>query len=1336
MLTHASVTPIFSNISIADGLSQLNVTCIFQDKQGYLWMGTKYGLNKFNGKVFEVYHHHPSVEGSISNDQIGCIAEDKEENIWVGTANGLNKLDKRRSVFRRYYPFNTQKNNHNMVFALCIDNNDDLWIGTQQGIYTIDKQTNLLKPYFIKGLTNTAVTKIVVKNNRMYVGTNSAGFFIFDMRKKTVIKIFHPSSTGYGIPSEYVKDICIDKKGNIWVGSYQDGIAIISPNFKSIRKITTAEGITDNHIRRIVESPNGYIWVATYNGLNIINPRTYKITVYNSGRMGNLSHYSLFDIFFDRTNTAWIGTYAGGVDYIGTSSHLFDYFNPSQMLRTDLGILGPAVEKESVVYICSEGGGLISFNLNTKHINHYGLPHNRFDKKDNIKTILLDGRYLLCGTGVGQIYLFNPSSHSFELKYQNENNRPIYYIGKSISGNYIVGGISSKKGFSIISSDWKSSIISEFYVKGKGKIHFRDVLAVYEISRNVFLIGTKNEGLFYFDNNKHILKNFDQCGLSINSILKDSKGHYWIGSADAGLCELILPQGRVMSYNEKNGLKSNYVCKVLGGTDNTIWFSTLNSISKLDLRTSKISNYGRESGLMVDEFTQCAGIRLQDGRFLFAGNNGFEVFNPKDIIPNKNIPPIVINRLLLNNTIVVPGGEDGILSEDISFQKKIKLKYNQTNITIEYCALNYIFNSRNEYMYKLEGFDRDWNKVGNRCTAFYTNIPPGNYIFKVKGSNNDGVWNENPATLEIEVLTPPWRSWWAYFVYITFIIVVGALIFRYYNERRKLQSDIRLKKLESDIHEKYYQDRNRLFTSFSHELRTPLTLIKAPLEDIMKRGDIDDDLKVKTTLMLRNTKRMMSLVNNLMDLQKNESGQLKLHISKYDITKLADESVKAFHDLAMLRNINLVLNLPSGSIFSWFDWEQMEKVYFNILSNAFKYTPNDGLITVCLDEKGMDAVNKIIPAECKTFHNTCIKYIIGSIKNSGSHINNDDLKKIFLPFYQSSESSKSKPGSGIGLSLSSAILALHHGILWAENDSEGVSFNFVMPTDKSLYPKDSIIEDTETKVVDFTVEMPDENDFKAVEKTHRHTILVVEDSWDMNKYITSSLIDKYNVVQAKNGEEGLKKAVSIIPDLIITDVMMPKMDGIELTKELKSNIDTSRIPIIMLTAKTTDNDIKTGLMTGADDYIIKPFESTILRLRVDNLINTREKLKEKYAQDFSLASLGFDMTPVDERFMQTLYKILMDNIDNSDMNLDSFCRSLGLSKSNCYRKIKHITGMSPNEFIRKFRLDTAAKMLKETDKSITDIYLAVGFSSPAYFSNCFRAQFGMSPTEYKNKTHD
>lgn len=1342
----------FSNLSLDEGLSQITVTSIHQDRKGFMWFGTRNGLNRYDGYDFDVFLTTLTNPSTISDNHILCMTEDEKGNLWIGTNNGLNYLDLSTHTFKRYHsdPGDSQTLSHNTIYSLYNDDQNNLWIGTGTGLDWYDPASGAFHHIAIGDLlVENRVNAVAKRKDKLYIGTLKKGLIVYDLKTKDYQLFNDEPGSKYYINSPVVKTILVDKSENLWMGTFNTGIYLLRKGENKIIHYDKASGLTNNNIRVISETPDGNIIIGTFNGLSVINPQTKQITKYEEYGVnhGGLSHYSIITIFFDRSHTLWVGTYAGGICYYNKHGQKFRFFDTSTSRKGIQGIIGSVLETDNSLFIATEGGGLLEMNkLTNAYTNHDLPPASQQSYEYNIiKSLYLDGNRILCGTNLGTIYSFDLKNKKFSLFYDLKEQRSLYYLHRSMTGQLMIGGV-SEHGFCLLSESGK--LVNTFPVTGGGETFFSDVRCVLEIEKNVFIIGTRNEGIFCYDYNTHTLKNYkndkekdepEQIPENyITDIIKDSRGQIWVGTFGGGISLFDIQSGRFTTYDTHYNLRNNYVCKIVEDSNRNLWISTLTGISEFDPKIRKFNNYTHANGIRVNEFTLHAGVRLSNNNIVFSGNNGFVSFNPQKLSVNPFTPPVVLKKLFVNNEEIVSSGADGILQVQPDEQKEIVLRHNQSNISIEYSALNYVFSNRNNYTYKLEGFDRDWNNAGSRRMAYYTNIPPGDYKFMVRGSNNDGVWNNVGASIKIKVLPPFWKTWWAYCIYVLIIVGICWLIFRYFNEKKRLQDNIKMKQMESKTREEFHQARNRLFTNFSHELRTPLTLIVSPLEDMAATESLSVKGRESVRLMQNNARRLLRIVNNLMDFQKKESGVMKLKISESDFVGFTEEMVLFFKELALSRKVKFTYHHSPEPLPYWFDKSLMEKVYFNFLSNAFKNVPDGGMVEVNLNVQSLGELKAQYPKRATGYSDHQIPYIILEIRDSGKGIAASELEKIFIPFYQVAQNEHSASGTGLGLSLSKAIVEMHHGVIWAESpEGSGASFKCILPVSKACFNEGEFVEEEiESVGLQHAIDIVADKGNGVSEQKKVYTILVVEDNKEVRNYIISHLSENYNIIEAANGVEAVDKTLNYFPDLIITDLMMPKMDGMEMCSIIKNDIRVSHIPIIMITARTMVADITEGYNAGADDYITKPFSSSVLVARVENIIRTRNQLKKLYGKNFSLETLGVKAVSMEEQFMQKLYHILETNVSNPDLSLDQFCREIGMSRANLYRKIKSITDLSPNEFIRNFRLDMGAKMLREARLPVSDVYVAVGFNSHGYFSNCFKAHFGVSPTEYMNQHSD
>ncbi|MCL2650232.1 MAG: response regulator [Candidatus Azobacteroides sp.] len=1337
----------FSNLSLEDGLSQITVLCSFQDSQGFLWFGTRNGLNRYDGYGFEVFRNEPGNNTCISDNHILCITEDAGRNIWIGTNNGLNKLDVSTDKAVRYYHNEEDHTSisHNIISALLVDPEKRLWVGTGSGLNLYDPETGTFSSINPDGLfTNNPVNSIKWCDGELVIGTTYQGLvFLNPQNNKYIIYKNNPKDVN-SLSNNYIRTILIDDDKNVWIGTNGGGLNKLTKTTGKFIRYNKTTGLNNDYVRCLEKSPEGDILIGTFNGMDVLDFETGKFTHYNTydSSRGDLSHYSVYTILFDRSHTLWVGTYAGGIDYYNQLTRVFRYYNPGMDELDILGVIGTVVEYGTFLYFATEGGGLLEFDKETGKFRHYMLTKEADISygKNILKILYLDHGKILCGTNVGTVYSFDPATKKFSLLYQFDWEDSVYVIQRDSSDCMMLGGVGLIGLTRITSGGIRQT---NFPVKGRKNITFPNVRCLLETKKNIFLIGTRADGLFRYDaDNEMLIQYRHKEGVKspddlpenyISTIFRDSKSRIWIGTFGGGLCLFDGQGSKFKVYDAESGLVNNNICSIIESKDGHLWISTIDGISDFNPADDSFRNYTYSNGIKIKEFTPNAGIMTRQGEIYFCGNNGFVSFDPGNIFSNPYLPAIVLDELYVNNQKILPAGEDKILNKKIGWTKEITLKYNQSNFSIRYSALNFIFPDMNQYAYKLDGFDNRWNEVGNRRIAYYTNVPPGTYTFRVRGSNNDGIWNNEEAGIVIKVLPPFWKTWWAYTFYGLAMAYFLLLIFRYFKEKERLENDILLKQMETKAREEFHQTRNKLFTNFSHELRTPLTLIISPLEDIIVQEDLSLKLKQHLLLIRNNARRLLRLVNNLMDFQKKESGTMQLKVAEGNVVKFVEEMYLLFNELAMSRNIRFTFSHSKERITCWYDRDLMEKVFFNFLSNAFKNTPNGGSVEVKLDSTSLEKLKKQYPVQSQSFHDAGIEYLVIEIADSGSGIPVEELEKIFIPFYQVAQNEHIGSGTGLGLSLSRSIIEMHHGIVWAESpEKKGAVFSCILPVAKNLFSENEIANDFKNSedIRHYEVDIPVEEIIESSQKKKTHTLLIVEDNPDVRHYIISHLSADYNILEASNGVEAVEKSIHYLPDLIISDLMMPKMDGLEMASVLKNDIRTGHIPIIMITARTTVHDIRDGYETGVDDYITKPFNAVLLKTRVRNMLSTREKLKELYGKRFSLETLGVEVTSIDEKFLQKLYEVMEKNISNPELNLDGFCREIGMSRANLYRKIKAITNLSPNEFIRNFRLEMSAKILRETGMSVSDVFVAVGFNSLAYFSNCFKALYGISPTEY------
>ena len=1331
------------NSDLNEGISQLSVMTIYQDSRGYLWFATKNGLNRFNGKEYKIYHREDGNEQSLSNNSVTSITEDQEGYLWVGTNNGLNRIDLNTNEIKRY---NLETNGlvANSISTVYTDRSGCLWVGTWEGLNRYNREGDHFEYIPIEDDTERAmiVTLLEDSSGRFWIGTRNKGLLLCD-HQMNLISQFTSESKNMPLNNNNITSIYEDDKKQIWVGCKNSGLNKINLRDNEVTSYTNLNsGLSNNSVRCIIEW-QGKLLIGTFDGifdLDKATERIVKVAGYDDINK-SLSHYSVYCFCVDRDKTLWVGTFAGGVNYLNKFTNRFVLHKPQEELNIRTGIYGAITyESPEDLWIATEGYGLLNYNKRTNESHYYLIdPSVRFAFNTNIiKSVFYEDGYVWCGTTKGEIYKFNIKTKKFSLYHQYPIEYSIYSIIRDHNDVLWVGGASTEFGLTCFVND---SLVTTFYNNVEEPIYFSNVRCILEEEDGVFLLGSTAEGLLRFDTHKKQLTKYsNEASVEkyripnnyISAIVRTKSGEIWVSTYGGGIFQLDESKAirRIMTVRE--GLLDNNICTLVESNDQRLWMSTVNGLIMFDPAKDEVRNYHRHNGIDIREFTLHSGIALPDGSLCFAGSNGFVTFHVEAMDKNNNIPPVVLEQLSVNNHPVKVGDESAILDKVLDGMETIRLAYNENNFSITYQALNYIYATQNQYAYKLEGYDTDWNYVGERNSAFYTNLSPGKYVFRVKASNNDGVWNEEGRSLAIVVQPPLWRTWYAYLFYVIALAAIIYGILYYVNIKRNLEAGLKMKQLEKQKQEEFHQAKIRLFTNFSHELRTPLMLIITPFEELVKRVDIPAELHDKLSIIYKNAQKLLLLVNQLMDLHKNQAGSMDLKVSEGDICEYIKEIYYAFNQIALTNEVKFTLNCTPKTINGWFDKSLLEKVVFNLLSNAFKYTASGESVLMEVSEV---TLKELDPKRTDgLYKDENIHYVILKVKDSGKGIEEGEADKIFTPFYQIPETSGiNLSGTGIGLSLVYTIVQLHRGVIYVDHtETKGACFVVILPVSRSAFSEEQI----ESREIDKIAEITNTEDISVSlpvtenKDQPKYKILLVEDDKDVRDYLKKSLEAEYIVIEAADGVRAYEKVVQDFPDLVLSDIMMPKRDGLELCTMIKNDIRVGHIPVILMTARSMVVHIKEGFQAGADDYIVKPFNMDVLQTRIRSLLASREQLKKLYGKRFSPDVMGIEVKSADERFSQKLFDVIEKNISNEKLDVELLCTEIGISRANLYRKLKSITELSPMELIRNKRLEMAAKLLKESEMNVSEIASHLGFNSHSYFSNSFKAFYGCTPTEF------
>lgn len=1316
----------FTRLEFEDGLSQQTVFAIFQDSDHFIWIGTSDGLNRYDGYEFRKYGKEYEDPFYLEDNYIQKILQDSVGNIWVTTGWSVNCIHYQTEAISHYYF--VQHKEREYMSTMFYTSDRRLLAFTEKNLYIYDSQRDTFCLYELQGeiLPVDVLSVAEDRAGNFYLGTHAMGIFIYDREFRLVDRLLPGASEFRGVlPEGPLEELFFDGEDKMWMVSDRKHLLCYYPEERRFVRVAGLDWVV-----KVIDWDENYLLVGSSNGLFFVDKESFAVSAVdiNVGEHGGLSHHYVTSLFKDLNGDLWVGTFYGGVNYCNKYNHRFNFV---KSYVTGGVLTSGADDWKGRVWFAIDKGGLLEYDVRRHTQKSYWINQDGRNE-NNIKTVIADGDDVYFSMYGAQIYRFSIPDKKFHLV-----------------ADYGVGDIctllkDSKKrlwiptntGQGLIVLDKEKRVIDSLNLcKKYSRLAF--IVSILEIDKNVFLLGTQFSGLYLYDENtgQFTMLPYSDWGhdgqiyIHVTSMLKDGAGDIWVATKSQGLYKLdnqLKLKGR---YTQADGLPA----RIYGIAEHNgdIWLMNSREFYRFDPRQHTLECFPAIEEIMAPGTTVNAIFKGTDDRLYLPGTNGFLMIDPSKLVENSVIPPVVLTELKIDNEIIQPTIQDSPLSVKLNLQHKIVLRYDQTNLSIGYLALNYLYPQQNRYAYRMLGFENKWNEVGDRREAYYNNLQPGTYTFQVKGSNNDGVWNEEGAELQIVVLPPLWARWWAWAGYFLVVSVVVILIVRARHQKHELERFLHLKELEKEKLRELAEERNRFFTYAAHEFRTPLTLIINPLNEILQKYVHAAGVKESLLLIRRSAEKLLSLVNSLMEVEKREGGKLELHPAGLDFGRFVREMSLPFVSIADSRRIHFKTEVYPEYIPAFYDKEQLEPVFFNLLSNAFKFTPEEGHISLEVKLMSGQEVQKV--AGERSLKPTVREWLFIRVNDDGIGIPKDQINQVFEPFYQGEKDLHGQiAGTGVGLSIVKSIIGQHEGIIFVGECEQGTDMCILLPYCPATEEQMQIGEKGEEEKMKRTADSERSKSMDINPAISNKMVLVVEDNPEALNYLEKQLSSDYRVVTATNGLEAWENIMREVPDMVISDVMMPEMDGIELCTKIKKDFRFSHIPVILLTAKVMQSQIEEGFEAGADDYISKPFSISLLKVRVRNLFANRKQMQKTFAKKFSLNELGFEVEQANKPFMERYVEIVRKNFRNPDLDADTIFCEMGMSRANFYKKLKTITDLSSNEIIRNIRLESAALLLKETKLSVSEVASQVGFSSVSYFGSCFKTRYGTSPKEYQN----
>lgn len=1334
--TQAQENYVFKRFNVGNGLSSNYVVDIDQDKQGCIWIATESGLNKFDGTEVTVYNTQNSL---LSSNELNAVLCDTLHNtVWVGTQRyGISVYDCRLQRFTYIYN-STNGLISNDVTDLSHAADGGIWITHYHlGLEHFDPDTGQFTPWHmsdIKGFEGKSWCTCDDGQGHIYVGHDGQGMSLIDLNTRACRKFLHSESDPKSLPGNIVHTIFVDRDRRVWVGT-DNGLALFDPHtgtFNTMRHDNAnPHSLISNYVYDIGQSDDGRLWVCTQmGGVSVLDPKENAdidktapelVHFHNigTGQGKGIASSNTRCFFQDSFGNIWIGNYRQGVDFLSYERPLFDILAPSVYqgkILSDRQVWSIAFDDRSRLWAGGENKLVVYDGTNPEDIiplTGYASPNTHVNAiyKDSHGTLWLG----LYEDGILQC---DPDTRRLTRIKSPKRHLNVHAFQEAPDGTLWV------------------ATYDGVYVCRNGKLEAREDInsqlpdrMVHDILRDAdgnLWTGTFGKGLVKFDRNGRLLFTLDETnGLGSNAVnhcLFDSKGGLWVATRN-GLAHLPDPAQPAQTelYGDKEGLKNVHVRAVIEANDGEIWLSTNGGISHWDSRKRHFDNYTHDAGVPQGDFMDAAACKGRDGRLYFGSQEGVCSFLPTDMTRMQSIAPVVITDIRSyssegnqkNREHIVPRPDNG----------RISLPYDENTFDIAFNVIDYTQSPQAEYAYLMEGLHTAWFETGNDHRVMFRNLPPGDYVFHVKARLRNQPWSDRQASMVIRITHPWWSSWWAKAVYLLLACVILYTIIRVYKHRLDLESRLNLERHQHENDQKLNNERLRFYTNITHELRTPLTLILGPLEDLLSDKTLSPKHANRISLIRDSATRLLNLINRLLEFRKTETENRRLCVERADLGKLVQEIGLRYKELNTNNKLDFDIHCEGRHVL-YFDPEVVTIILDNLISNAIKYTP-EGRITIRIDSKEEEGMPRTTTV---------------SIGDTGYGISPQALPHIFERYYQEKGDHQAS-GSGIGLALVKALVELHQGTITAESTpGQGSTFTVGLLTD-NVYPE-ALHREHPAESRPEPAQHPATCDEGEAEEA-RPILLVVEDNKDIRDYIRSSFDDRYEVLTAENGSEGWDIARQRIPDIIVSDIMMPVMDGISLCRLVKQDVSTSHIPVILLTAKDSARDKEEGYAAGADSYLSKPFSSTLLGSRIDNLLDNRRRLARLITAAHANAGDNTEPQPegeavetlsrIDRDFLDKVNRIIEENLNMERMDMAFIADKMCMSHSTLYRKVKALTGMPLNELVRDAKMRRAAELLDSGEYTVADVSDMTGFSSVPYFRQRFKEKYGMSPSDYMRR---